>query len=305
MKANPTVKFNYEAAVCGGIPIIHSLQTDFLADKITKIMGIMNGTTNFRLCKREDEGAEYEDALKEAQALGFAEADPTADVEGHDVQAKIALLAKLAYGKTVPWETVPTAGISKIAAIDFEYAKILKSTIKLVGTASTNSDGSLAVFVSPMLVPHTSPLSSAKGPGNMVLVNSQNMNMSTFAGPGAGRYPTANSVLNDLIRIGQERTLEPFPVDSQVTLNNDYVAKFYVRIKCSDGLGIIRMVGEAAESTGVSIYAILQNPITNRSNIDFVVTTEDVKLSQVKAFATLVEGMPFALSHPLYMPILE
>ncbi len=180
----PQVSFNYEAAVCGGIPIIHSLQTDFMADKVTKIRGIMNGTTNYMLCKMEDDGATYADALKGAQDLGFAEADPTADVEGHDVQAKIALLAKLAFGKTVPWETVPTAGISKVDSVDFEYAKILKSTIKLVGTATLNEDASLAVFVSPMMVPLSSPLASAKGPGNMVLVNSENMLTSTFAGPG-------------------------------------------------------------------------------------------------------------------------
>eukprot|EP01037_Dinobryon_pediforme_P017843 gene17843-18071_t len=230
----------------------------------------MNGTTNFMLCKMEDEGAEYEAALSEAQALGYAEADPTADVEGHDVQAKIALLTKLAFGKTVPFETIPTTGISKIGKVDFEYARSLKSTIKLLGTASSNADGSLAVFVSPTIVPLSSPLSSAKGPGNMVLINSDNLTCSTFAGPGAGRFPTANSVLNDLIRLSL----------SQTALDNDYLARFYIRIKCSDGLGIVRAVGEAAELTGVSIHAILQNPITNPNNVDFVVTTETVKLSQ-------------------------
>jgi len=305
LKANPSVKFNYEAAVCGGIPIIHTLHTDFMGDNITKVMGIMNGTTNFMLCKMEDEGAEYSTALKEAQDLGFAEADPTADVEGHDVQAKIALLAKLAFGKTVPWETVPTSGISKVTAVDFEYAKILKSTIKLVGTASLNEDGTLAVFVSSNMVPLSSPLASAKGPGNMVLINSANMGLSAFGGPGAGRFPTANSVVNDLIRIAQGRTLEPFPLDSSLALNNDYASCFYVRIKCSDGLGIIRAIGEAAEATGVSIYAILQNAITSRTNMDFVVTTEEVRLSQVQAFAAKIETMPFSKGAPLYMPILK
>lgn len=240
LAANPTVRFNYEAAVCGGIPIIHTLQTDFLADSIQKVMGIMNGTTNFMLCKMEDEGAEYEAALKEAQALGFAEADPTADVEGHDVQAKISLLAKLAFGRTVPWETVPTVGISKLTAVDFEYASMLKSTIKLLGTASVNPDNSLAVYVSPVMVPLSSPLASAKGPGNMVLVTSANMGNSTFAGPGAGRFPTANSVLSDVLRISLGTTVEPFPLSSDVTLDNDYMATFYVRIKVTDGLGIVR-----------------------------------------------------------------
>ena len=306
LKAHPTVTFNYEAAVCGGIPIIHTLQSDFFADTINKVMGIMNGTTNFMLCKMEDEGAEYADALKEAQALGFAEADPTADVEGHDVQAKISLLAKLCFGVSVPWETVPTVGISKLGAVDFEYASILKSTIKLVGTASLNSDKSLAVYVSPVLVPLSSPLASAKGPGNMVVVSSENMGgNSTFAGPGAGRYPTANSVLNDLIRISLNKTVDPFPLNVSLPLNNDYVASFYVRISCADGLGIVRAVGEAAEHSGVSIHAILQNPITSRAAVDFVVTTEDVRLSQVQDFANRIAAMPFSRSAPLFMPILQ
>ena len=176
--------------------------------------------------------------------LGFAEADPTADVEGHDVQAKISLLAKLCFGVTVPWKNVPTVGISKLSSVDFEYASILKSTIKLVGTATTNPDHSLAVFVSPVMVPLTSPLASAKGPGNMVMISSANLSNSTFAGPGAGRYPTANSILNDIIRIGLNKTIEPFPLSIDLVINNDYVSHFYVRIKCSDGLGIIKSVGE-------------------------------------------------------------
>jgi len=304
LAANPLVKFTFEAAVCGGIPIIHTFQTDLLADNIRKVMGIMNGTTNFMLSKMEDEHSEYADVLREAQALGYAEADPTADVEGHDVQAKIALLAKLGFGKTVPWETVPTTGISKVTATDFEYARLLKCTIKLIGTSQLNDDGSLAVFVSPMIVPLTSPLSSAKGPGNMVLISSENLNVTTFAGPGAGRYATANSVMNDLFRICQGKTADPFPLNSDLKLDNDYTARFYVRITCQDGLGIIRSVGEAAEASSVSIYAILQNPILCPSNVDFVVTTEPVKLSQIQQFADLISAMPFAKSRPMVMPLL-
>jgi hypothetical protein len=150
-----------------------------------------------------------------------------------------------------------------------------------VGTAASNPDGSLAVFVSPMVVPVTSPFASAKGPGNMVVVNSENVHVSTFAGPGAGRFPTANSVMNDLIRLSQDRAVPPFPLNSDIALNNDYIARFYVRIKCSDGLGIIKAVGLAAEESGVSIYSILQNPIISKLNVDFVVTTEECSLSQV------------------------
>lgn len=204
-------------------------------------MGIMNGTTNFMLSNMEDSGADYHDVLKEAQRLGFAEADPTADVEGHDVQAKIALLAKLSFGKDIPVETIPTKGISSISKVDFEYARSMKSTIKLLGTASLNADRSVAVYVSPAIVPFSSPLSTAKGPGNMVLVESQNLSRSSFAGPGAGRFPTANSVVNDLLRIAKMKSAEAFPLQNEsLVINNDFEASFYVRIKCSDGLGIIR-----------------------------------------------------------------
>jgi len=302
----PSVKFAYEAAVCGGIPIIHALQSDFMCDDVTRVLGIMNGTTNFMLCKMEDEGAAYEAVLKEAQDLGFAEADPTADVEGLDVQAKIALLANLAYGVVVPTTTIPTAGISQIASVDFEYAKTLKSTIKLIGCATKSSagDGSLAVYVAPMVVPLTSPLASAKGAGNMVVLNSENNTQSILAGPGAGRYPTANSVVADLLRLSLEQVPTPFPMETDIALDNDYDGEFYVRVNCRDRLGIIKSVGEAAEKAGVSVHAILQNPISNHENFDFVVTTERCKLSNVNAFAKAIEGADFALSMPLVMPIL-
>lgn len=251
----------------------------------------------------EDEGASYGAVLKEAQDLGFAEADPTADVEGFDVQAKISILAKLTYGKTIDPSTVPTKGISSITSVDFEYAKILKSTIKLLGCAQMNPDGSLAVFVSPMMVSLSSTLASAKGPGNMVVVGSENMTQSTLAGPGAGRYPTANSVLNDMIRLSTGTTSKPFPLEANLNINNDYSAVFYVRISCTDGLGIIREVGEAAETCGVSINAILQNPITS-SQVDFAVTTEKVMLSQVAAFSEKVAGMKWCGGAPFYMPIM-
>ena len=168
--------------------------------------------------------------MKEAQALGYAEADPTADVEGLDVQAKIAIIAKLSYGKTIPVPSIPASGISKITSVDFEYAKSMNSTIKLIGCASRNPDGSLAVYVSPMIIPKTSPFSNAKGPGNMVVIKSENMNITSFAGPGAGRYPTANSVVNDILRLARSQTCEPFPLeDDTILIDNDYEAKFYVR----------------------------------------------------------------------------
>lgn len=304
LEANPNVKFAYEAAVCGGIPIIHSLHGDFLSDTVTKVMGIMNGTTNFMLCKMEN-GASYDAVLKEAQALGFAEANPSADVDGYDLQAKIAILAKLSYGKSVALENIPTSGISMITTEDFAYAKSLNSTIKCLGTAALNDDGSLAVFVSSTVVPLDNPLATAKGPGNMVLLNTENNTQSILAGPGAGRYPTANSVMNDLIRMSQGFVSPPFPVaDTGLQCNSDYVSKFYIRIKCTDQLGIIGAVGQAAEESGVSIHAVLQNPIEDHENLNFVITTEPVNLSNIVTFVASITRREFVKGEPVYMPML-
>jgi homoserine dehydrogenase len=238
-------RFAYEAAVCGSIPIIHSLQTDYISNCIRSIRGIMNGTTNFMLCKYEEnpKSCSYASILKEAQSLGYAEADPTADVEGYDVVSKIALLAKLSFGKTINVQTIPVKGITSIIpSIDFEYAKLLNSTIKLLGSAVKDGDN-ISVFVSPTIVSLNNPIASIKGAGNMVLVDSDNMGLSSYAGAGAGRYPTANSVVNDILRIAQQKSLKPFPVvalSSSTVVNNDYSSSFYIRMIFSDGVGIIK-----------------------------------------------------------------
>eukprot|EP00968_Pinguiococcus_pyrenoidosus_P015309 scaffold1403_cov241-Pinguiococcus_pyrenoidosus.AAC.6 len=191
LAAKPEVAFGMEAAVCGGIPIINALQTDYLGDTVASVQGIMNGTTNFMLTKMESEGADYGAVLAEAQALGFAEADPTADVEGYDVQAKISILAKLAYGATIDVTKVPVSGISQLSSLDFDYASSLQSTIKLIGTAAQNPEtGAVSVYVAPTVVPNTHSLASVRGSMNSVVIQSDNLMESSYKGHGAGRYPT-------------------------------------------------------------------------------------------------------------------
>eukprot|EP00636_Phaeomonas_parva_P015494 CAMPEP_0118872328 /NCGR_PEP_ID=MMETSP1163-20130328/14555_1 /TAXON_ID=124430 /ORGANISM="Phaeomonas parva, Strain CCMP2877" /LENGTH=345 /DNA_ID=CAMNT_0006807501 /DNA_START=6 /DNA_END=1043 /DNA_ORIENTATION=+ len=298
LEGKSDVAFGMEAAVCGGIPIINALQTDFLGDTISSVQGIMNGTTNFMLTKMESEGADYGAVLAEAQALGFAEADPTADVEGFDVQAKISILAKLAYGATIDKDAVPVSGISQLSSLDFEYAKSLNSTIKLIGTATQDASGAVSVYVSPTVVPVTHSLASARGSMNAVLVNSENVVESTFKGPGAGRFPTANSCVNDIIRIATDSCPAPFPKNETLAFNADFTASFYVRIKISDQLGVIRRVGELAEANNISIYGVLQNPITDPNDVDFVVTTDECQLSSVKAFCAGLETQDFVKVAP-------
>lgn len=301
-------KFAYEAAVCGGIPIINTLQSCYAGDIIHEVMGICNGTTNYMLGKME-EGADYDEVLKEAQELGFAEADPTADVEGHDVRAKIAILAKLAFGQIVPVSSIPCCGITQISSIDFEYAKLLNCTIKLVGTAARLSeygeyDGALSVYVTPKMVPLTHLLASARGCGNAVAVNSANLGIASYTGPGAGRYPTASSVVADICRVADDSCSLAFPMSNSIAIDNDYASSFYIRISFQDGLGIIRSVGELAEAHGVSINSVLQNPIRNRMEADFVVTTESCKASQVLSLCSDIAKQEYCRKPPVSMPLL-
>ena len=304
------VPLAYEAAVCGGIPIIQTLQSCYSGDIVQDVSGIANGTTNYMLTKME-QGADYAEVLQEAQDLGYAEADPTADVEGHDVRAKIAIMAKLAFGHTVSVDDIPCAGISSITSVDFEYARLLNSTIKLVGTAKRLPGeggpytGPLSVYVSPVMVTTQHLLASARGAGNAIAVTSQNMGTCSYTGPGAGRFPTANSVVADIVRVANEAASEnPFPISASLVSDNNFSAKFYVRIPYSDGIGIIRKTGELCEKNKISIHSILQNPMDDPSKADFCLTTDECQLSQVKDLCKELSEQSFVRGSPLYMPLL-
>jgi homoserine dehydrogenase len=301
--------FGYEAAVCGGIPIIQTLQSCYTGDVVHKIQGICNGTTNYMLEKMES-GAEFEEVLKEAQELGYAEADPTADVEGLDVRAKICLLAKLAFGVTVPVQDVPCRGITLLEDVDFEYAKVLGCTIKLIGTAqrlheAREWDGPLCVYVSPVMIPTKHVLGGISSNGNAVAVTSANMGTCSYLGPGAGRFPTANSVVADICRLADGKSAPPFPLQANLELDFDYISIFYIRIPFQDGLGIIKRVGELAEEAGVSINSILQTPIRDRMSADFCVTTEECKVSQVEELCQAInQQVDFCRAPCMFMPLM-
>ncbi|CAI5720837.1 unnamed protein product [Peronospora destructor] len=310
---HPDVRFGYEAAVAGGIPIIHTLQDAYNSDTITEIAGIMNGTTNYMLSKMETEGVAYDVVLKEAQNLGYAEANPSADVDGYDVQSKISILAKLGFGGVVKPADIPTVGISRISSADFEYAKMINSTIKLLGVAKllkpadekTKTPQQVAVYVSPVVVNRNNVIASIGGATNLVNVRSNNLDSSAYVGPGAGRFPTANSVINDIIQLARgDAPLDPFKESLPLTLQADYEAHFYVRITISDGLGVIRHVGQIAEESGVSIYSILQAPIVDRAKVQFVVTTETSMLSKVRLMCKKIAKLPFVQEEPLFLPIM-
>lgn len=297
LKSHPTARIGYEAAVCGGIPIIHTLATCYTGDVIRNVMGICNGTTNYMLTHMEqDSNISYDAILKEAQDLGYAEADPTADVEGHDVRAKIALLAQTAFGSSaLNMHTIPCKGISQISSLDFAIAKQRNCTIKLIGTAEQQgheTNNVVSVYVTPALVPLSHTLAPISGSGNCVAVTSENMGVCLYAGPGAGRFPTANSILADMDRAATG-TLpsNAFAVtNSQVTVSDEYSANaWYMRFGTVSSLANLMAAAERAHV-----------PITSVQFHDgqTILTAGACPHSSVVAFGT-------EHSACLWMPILE
>lgn len=225
----------FEASVGGGIPIIRPLNYSLTAEKIEAINGILNGTTNYILSKMEKEGADFATVLKEAQDKGYAERNPEADVEGHDACRKIAILSSLMFGKNVDSEKIPTEGISKITAADFEYAKAADSTIKLLGRSRAIDDDTAEVMVAPFLLSKEHPLAMVHGVFNAVFVTGNMLGDSMYYGRGAGKLPTASAVVSDVIDCArhQGKVIMCFWDKEEVTLVDIGEAErsFFVRAK--------------------------------------------------------------------------
>ena len=301
------VEFRYEAAVCGGIPVIRSLQSDFPGDQISMMSGIINGCTNFMLTAMDQNGMSYEDALAEASRLGYAEADPTLDVGGFDARSKLRILMRLGMGVDVDEEEISCRGITDLTKLDFEYAKMMGGTIKLIGVATEVSDTKVAAYVSPCYVTGDDQLASVNGATNAIEVISSNLIASTYIGQGAGRFPTANSVMNDIVALAKGDSVAlPFnPLSKEKKFSNNYDSYFYIRIKYRDQVGITRQCGEICEKHGVSIHSILQNPVTRRDDAAFVLITEKVPLTAVKRVCADLEDFEWCRGNTYFMPVLR
>jgi len=304
-EASDSIQFNYEAAVCGGIPIINSLQSDYPGDEISMIAGIINGCTNFMLTGMDRDGLSYEAALAEASKLGYAEADPTLDVGGFDARSKLKILMRLAYGIDVDEEDIACRGIQELTATDYEYAKSLGGTIKLLGVAEKVGD-KVSGFVSPCYIAATDSLSSVSDATNAVEISSKNLQRTTYIGQGAGRYPTANSCVNDIASIAKgDKTASPFNPSSDCKFVQQYESVFYLRLKYTDALGITRQCGEVCEKYGVSIHSLLQNPRTGKSDDSFVIVTEKVSNTNLKKVVAELEGLEWVKGPAFWMPVLR
>lgn len=300
------VEFRYEAAVCGGIPVIRSLQSDFVGDNISMMSGIINGCTNFMLTAMDRDGKSYEEALAEASELGYAEADPTLDVGGFDARSKLRILMRLAFGVEVDEEEISCRGIPELTKTDFEYAKMLGGTIKLLGVTKRVSDNQVTAFVSPCYVTADDSLSTVNDATNAVEIISDNLVSSTFIGQGAGRYPTANSCINDIIALAKnDQTPLPFNPGSSDEMVQNFESVFYLRLKYKDMIGITRQCGEVCEKHGVSIHSILQNPVTKRDDAAFVIITEKVQLDAIKQVCSEIQALEWCADDVFYMPVLR
>ena len=253
----------FEAAVGGGIPIIRPLSETLAGERITRVMGIVNGTTNFILSRMTEDGTAYADALQQAQDLGYAEPDPTADVSGADAAAKAAILASLGFGTWVGLDHVPHAGITEITAADIRYAADLGYTIKLLAIAEDTEAG-VSARVHPVLLPSDHPLAAIRGATNAIFIEGPAIDELLFAGPGAGGDPTATAVLGDVIDAARE-ILAGAQVAPRIRFAPSELAdfgtvptKWYVRLEVADRPGVLAQIAAAFGEANVSIKSVWQ-----------------------------------------------
>ena len=242
------INFFFEAAVGGGIPVIRTLGTGYAGQEITEITGILNGTTNYILTEMDRNGTSFDDALKEAQRLGYAERNPEADVEGFDTCRKIAILTSLVTDSAVNFEKVYTEGITKIDALDFAYAKMLNASIRLVGSA-VRENGRVAVSVCPKLIPEDNPLCGVHGVFNGILVRGNMLGVTMLYGSGAGKLPTASAVLADIVEAAKNRDRNvPFgwhAGETEPEPMGDSVHRYLVRLGADEAEQASKLFGGA------------------------------------------------------------
>lgn len=286
----------FEAAVAGGIPIIRPLKQCLAGNDITEVMGIINGTTNFILTKMKDEGMDFSEALQLATDLGYAEADPTADVEGYDAGRKLAIMASIAFHTPVTFDDVYTEGITKITAKDMRYAKELGCTIKLLGIAK-NTESGIEVKVHPTLIPESHPLAAVNDAFNAVFVHGDAVDDAMFYGRGAGSLPTGSAVVGDVMDVARNML---FDANGRIGCScykntpikgiGDTTSSYYVRMKLEDRAGTLAALAGVFGSSDVSISILLQKAKVD-DTAEIVIVTYDVEEKKFRDAMTVLSGM--------------
>lgn len=301
-----------EASVAGGIPIHAVLREGISGDRVAALQGILNGTSNYILTEIERHGSDFNEVLTDAQKLGYAEADPSADIDGYDARSKLAILAALAFGERIVPSDIFTEGIRRIAPIDFQYAHRLGHTIKLLCGAWQTREG-LFLSVRPALIPQSTILASVQGAYNAIWVRGQYGQDTFYYGRGAGPQPTGVAVVSDLMRVAREirsgspDRVSPFAHERlgenrplPITLRK---SAFYLRFQVNDRPGIIAALAGILAEKRISLDAVLQLPSDNKHNLPFVITLEPAAEEAVRQAVAQMAALDFMVEPPLAMPM--
>lgn len=289
----------YEAAIAGGIPLIMPIKTILAGNKINKIQAILNGTTNYILTKMDADGASYEEVLREAQELGYAETDPTGDVEGFDAAYKITTLGTIAFNSRIKFDNVYREGITKIRKEDMQRANELGYKIKLIASAIIDENNNADVRVHPMLVPKSHMLAHINYVTNAVALSGHPIGSIVLSGPGAGEFPTASSVIGDILAIAREwkttdyllpmmrckHHLTANPINIEETYN-----KYYLSITAPNAIGVIAKIGTICANKNISLSSILQKGVEENNTAEITVITENCLEKSIKEVVNELEG---------------
>ena len=308
------INLGIEACVAGGTPLLHAIREGLAGENFRAVYGILNGTTNYILTEMEARGCPFAEALAEAQQKGYAEPDPTFDVEGYDARYKIAILAMMCFGRSVRVAQIPAEGITRIDQVDFSYARRLNHTIRLIAAARRHSGKQLEIFVRPMIIPNSSALASVRGSVNGVLLVGNKGGNTTITGRGAGGEPTGVAVLSDIVQIARAmvaggNSLSPFGYvtwqPATIVPMGETATSTYLRVVVRDRPGILARVCGILAKHDVNIDSVLQEPGYPKDGLPFVMTLDPIQEKKVRRAIIAIAREPFLVEPPMMLPFAE
>ena len=308
------VGLGIEACVAGGIPVLHAVREGLAGENFSAVYGILNGTTNYILTEMERRGCSFAEVLAEAQQKGYAEPDPTFDVEGYDASYKIAILAMMCFGQAVRVGDIPVQGITRIEQVDFAYAHRLNRTLRLIAGARRRRANRLEIFVRPMMIPMSSRLASVTGATNSILLVGEKGGNTSLTGRGAGGEATGVAVLSDVVQIARsiiEGGSRPTPFGyenwrpSRIALPGENVIATYLRLVVRDRPGILGRVCTLLGGHRINIDSVLQEPECAKEHLPFVMSLEPTQEKHVTRAVKEISRLPFLAEQPLVLPFAE
>jgi len=309
-----SVNLGIEACVAGGTPILHAIREGLAGEHFKAVFGILNGTTNYILTEMERRGCTFAEALAEAQEKGYAEPDPTFDVEGYDARYKIAILAMICFGQPIRVQDIPAEGITRIDQVDFAYAHRLDHTIRLIAGARRRSAGHLEIFVRPMMIPRSAQLAAVHGAVNGILLVGNKGGNTLLTGRGAGGEPTGVAVLSDVVQVARDMiagggSTSPLGYvtwhPAKVASSGDNVVATYIRLVVRDRTGILARVAKILAEHHINIDSVLQEPEHSKRRLPFVMTLEPTREKLVAKAISEIRRLPFLAEPPLMLPFAE